>query len=116
MNENANFVVAYEGYPEFLTQLLHRSILEKNRLFRTNAWSLDTGALDFYESLDFAPRFYSLMSQAQTELCDALHPHDSSVATCIETIATRQALAEYRRVVSICDGSAPLKDQEYDGR
>jgi len=39
MNENANFVIAYEGYPEFLTQLMHKSIVEKNRLFKVNSWS-----------------------------------------------------------------------------
>ena len=61
MNENANFITTYEGYPEFLTQLVHKSVVEKNRLFKPNSWSQATGALDFYDSLDFVTRNYSLM-------------------------------------------------------
>jgi hypothetical protein len=60
MNENANFVIAYEGYPEFLTQLMHKSIVEKNRLFKVNSWSENTGALDFYDSLDFCTKLYAM--------------------------------------------------------
>jgi len=36
MREHSNFIAIYEGYPEFLTQLTHRSILDKNRLFKPN--------------------------------------------------------------------------------
>lgn len=112
MNENANFIVAYEGYPEFLTQLMHKSIIEKNRLFKLNSWSQDTGALDFYESLDFAVQFFAVMTQAQTELCDVLKPHDPSVQTCIETMVARKALEEFHNLVSYFDGTIT----EYDGR
>lgn len=27
MNENANFITVYEGYPEFLTQLVQKSVV-----------------------------------------------------------------------------------------
>lgn len=39
MKENANFITIYEGYPEFLTRLTHRSIIDKNKLFKPNSWS-----------------------------------------------------------------------------
>ena len=65
MNENANFITTYEGYPEFLTHLVHKSVVEKNRLFKPNSWSQATGALDFYDSLDFVTRNYSLMQNVQ---------------------------------------------------
>ena len=39
MREHSNFIAIYEGYPEFLTMLTHRSILDKNRLFKPNKWS-----------------------------------------------------------------------------
>jgi len=38
MNENANFVTAYEGYPEFLTHLIKKSI-KNNTIFKPNNWS-----------------------------------------------------------------------------
>ena len=39
MREHSNFIAIYEGYPEFLTMLTNRSILDKNRLFKPNKWS-----------------------------------------------------------------------------
>lgn len=38
MKEHANFIAMYEGYPEYLTQLTHQSILSKNKTFKTNTW------------------------------------------------------------------------------
>lgn len=99
MNENANFIVTYEGYPEFLTQLLNKSIVEKNRLFKVNSWSQDTGALDFYETLDFSIKLYAVMQEASTELMEALKPHDPSIASSIDTCIAKKFLDEYRRVM-----------------
>ena len=39
MREHSNFIAIYEGYPEFITLLTHRSILDKNRIFKVNSWS-----------------------------------------------------------------------------
>ena len=52
MKEHNNFIMVYEGYPEFLTQLSKGSIIEKNRIFKLNTWSQEMGILDFYDSLD----------------------------------------------------------------
>jgi|LauGreDrversion4_2_1035121.scaffolds.fasta_scaffold19200_3 hypothetical protein len=38
MNENANFIVAYEGYPEYLTHVIKKSI-KNNIVFKPNYWS-----------------------------------------------------------------------------
>lgn len=60
MNENANFIVAYEGYPEYLTHVIKKSI-KNNIVFKPNYWSQETGALDFYDSLDFVVKLYSIL-------------------------------------------------------
>lgn len=60
MAEHSHFIAVHEGYPEFLTRLTHRSIIDKNRLFKPNSWSQDTGTLDFYETLDFVTKHYAL--------------------------------------------------------
>ena len=39
MKEQSNFLTVYEGHPEFLTMHTHRSILDKNRIFKPNSWS-----------------------------------------------------------------------------
>ena len=63
MNENANFITSYEGYPELLTNLIRKSI-KNNTLFKPNNWSQETGALDFYDSLDFATKLYGMLQNA----------------------------------------------------
>ena len=60
MSEHSHFIAVHEGYPEFLTRLTHRSLVDKARNFQTNSWSQETGSLDFYETLDFAARFYAV--------------------------------------------------------
>jgi hypothetical protein len=60
MSEHSHFITIHEGYPEFLTRTTHRSILDKNKVFKPNNWSQDTGTLDFYETLDFVTKFYAL--------------------------------------------------------
>lgn len=60
MAEHSHFIAIHEGYPEFLTRLTHRSIIDKNRCFKPSPWSQETGSLDFYETLDFVTRFYSI--------------------------------------------------------
>ena len=39
MAEFSHFINVHEGYPEFLTRLTHRSIIDQNRLFKPNPWS-----------------------------------------------------------------------------
>jgi hypothetical protein len=60
MKEQNNFITAYEGYPEFLTMLTHGSIFDKNKIFKPNLWSQETGALDFYDTLEFINKYYAL--------------------------------------------------------
>ena len=81
MRDHSNFIAVYEGYPEFLTMLTQRSILDKNRLFKPNKWSQDTGALDFYDSLDFITKFYAVTQQIQQELYDGLKMWDTTLMT-----------------------------------
>jgi len=81
MREHSNFITVYEGYPEFLTMLTHKSILDKNRIFKVNQWSQDTGALDFYDSLAFINKFYSITIQMQQELYDNLKMWDLTLMT-----------------------------------
>ena len=81
MREHSNFITVYEGYPEFLTRLTHRSILDKNRLFKVNSWSQDTGSLDFYESMDVITRYHAVQQQCQQELYDSLKPWDATLMT-----------------------------------
>lgn len=59
MSEHSHFIAVHEGYPEFLTRLTNRSLLDKQRNFKPNHWSQDTGSLDFYETLDFVTKFYA---------------------------------------------------------
>jgi hypothetical protein len=61
MNEHSHFIALHEGYPEFLTRLTHRSIMDKSKDFAQNSWSQQTGVLDFYETLDFVARLYAIM-------------------------------------------------------
>ena len=91
---------------------MKKSIVEKNRLFKCNPWSQPTGALDFYDSLDFVTRFYSMMQQGQQELYDCLKPHDPSVMSCIDAAAAQKALQEFQLILSFMDGS----EVEYEGR
>ena len=63
MNEHANFIQVYEGYPEFI-HLYNRSKgthggRKRVESFKTNDFTQDTGVLDFYEGLDFGSKFYS---------------------------------------------------------
>lgn len=58
MNENANYVRIYEGYPDFLIELQG---LQSQKLctYKFSDWSLPINVLDFYEGLDFTTKFYS---------------------------------------------------------
>ncbi len=81
MSEHSHFIQMHEAYPEFLTRLTHRSILDKNRLFKVNSWSQDTGSLDFYESMDVITRYHAVQQQCQQELYDSLKPWDATLMT-----------------------------------
>lgn len=60
MNEQANYIKLYEGYPEFMLEMQG---LQSSKLanYKFNNWSFPINVLDFYESMDFAPKFYALM-------------------------------------------------------
>jgi len=44
--------------------------MDKNRLFKPNNWSQETGSLDFYETLDFVSKFYAIQQQMAQEMYD----------------------------------------------
>ena len=54
------------------------------KTFKPCPWSQEAGNLDFYDSLDFINKFYSITEQVQQELYDALKPHDTSLMTYID--------------------------------
>lgn len=112
MGEHAHFISLHEGYPEFLTRLTHRSILDKNRLFKPNHWSQETGSLDFYETLDFITKYYAVTLQMHQELYDGLQMWDSTLMTQIDIQVAELSMKELRRIISIQDGSVV----EYQGR
>jgi hypothetical protein len=60
MNEHANYIKIYEGYPEFMQEMQG---LQSSKLssYKFNSWSFPINVLDFYESMSFAPKFYSLI-------------------------------------------------------
>ena len=92
IREQVNFAQVYEGYPEYLTQLTHGSILDLNRVFKPNKWSQLTGALDFYETLDIINRLHSVIASIQDELYSSLQPWDPSLMAHIDTALVRSAL------------------------
>ena len=112
MGEHAHFIELHEGYPEFLTRLTHGSIMDKNREFKPNPWSQETGALDFYESLDFINRVNAMTHQVRQELYESLTPWNDSLMTHIDIQVYEEQLQELRKVISIYDGTTV----EYQGR
>ena len=101
MGEHAHFIELHEGYPEFLTRLTHGSIMDKNREFKPNPWSQETGALDFYESLDFINRVNAMTHQVRQELYESLTPWNDSLMTHIDIQVYEEQLQELRKVISI---------------
>lgn len=58
MNENANYIRIYEGYPEFHLEMQGLSS-QKLCQHRFTSWSTPINVLDFYECLGFTTKFYS---------------------------------------------------------
>ena len=112
MNEHTNFMQIHEGYPEYLTCLQGGSGGSEMKRFKPCPWSQEAGNLDFYDSLDFINKFYSITQQVQQELYDALKPHDTSLLTYIDTQVAEFAIQDYRKVLQIMEGAI----QEYAGR
>lgn len=104
MADHSHFIQIHEGYPEFLTKLTHRSIIDKNRTFKVNPWSQETGSLDFYETLDFASKVYSITQAVQNELYDGLQMWDSTLLTQIDIIVAELALKEFQHGIKISEG------------
>lgn len=64
MNEYTNYVRVYEGYPDFILDKGVNSVThKKSKLneFKLNKWSLPINFLDFYDSLGFINKLYSLI-------------------------------------------------------
>ena len=60
MNEHTNFIQIHEGYPEFINFPQGSGALKR---FKPCPWSTDQGVLDFYDSLGFINKFYSITQQ-----------------------------------------------------
>jgi hypothetical protein len=60
MNEQANYVKMFEGYPD---NLLEMQGLQSSKLsnYKFSDWSAPINVLDFYESLSFGSRFYATL-------------------------------------------------------
>ena len=112
MNEHTNFMQIHEGYPENLTCLQGGSGGSEMKRFKPCPWSQEAGNLDFYDSLDFINKYYSITQQVQQELYDALKPHDTSLLTYIDTQVAEFAIQDYRKVLKMMEGAI----QEYAGR
>lgn len=112
MNEHTNFIQIHEGYPEFLNFQQGGTNGNHVRNFKVCPWSEPSANLDFYDSLSFINKFYSILAQVQQELYDTLKPYDPTVMTYIDSQVSVKALAEFRRVVKIMEGA----EVEYEGR
>lgn len=58
MNEHANYIKVYEGYPEFVKDLQGNKSSKLGAL-KVTPWSESINLLDFYESLQFINKLYS---------------------------------------------------------
>ena len=105
MNEQANFIAVHDGYPEFLTFMQGGMGGEMSKSFKATPESEDCGVLDFYSSLDFINRFYSIQEQASQELYDATKPYDASIMSYIDTELAKKSIEEYHRVQKFYEGT-----------
>ena len=96
MNEHANFVRTYEGYPDFMIDL-QANKSSKLGNFKVAPWSIPINLLDFYESLGFINKLYSTIKASFTELVETLKPHDVTLMTMIETKIFERASTEFKR-------------------
>lgn len=96
MNEHANYVKVYEGYPDFMVdlQLNHTSRLGS---YKVTLWSMPINILDFFESLNFINKLYATLKSAFTELVDVLKPHDNTLLTLIEVKILERAEIEFKK-------------------
>lgn len=76
MNEYANYVRVYEGYPEFMIDMKTVNPNSQLKNFKFTPWSLPINLLDFYQSLNCINKFYAIIRNAFTELVEVLKPHD----------------------------------------
>ena len=104
MNEHANYVKVYEGFPEFMVDL---QAFKSSKLgqFKVTPWSLPINLLDFYDSLTCVNKLYATIKAVFTELVDALKPHDSTLLTMIETKILERAIVEYKKTRAFLEGT-----------
>lgn len=94
MNENANFIRVYEGYPDFHLEINGLKSLKLCH-HKYNDWSVPMNILDFYESLGFISKFYATIQSVFSELQEVLKPHDQTLLTLIETKILERAFVEF---------------------
>ena len=92
MKNHSNFIAVFEGYPEFLTMLTHRSTLDANLTFKVNEWSQHTGALDFYDSLEVITNVHAVIHSVKNELYESLKMWEPSMNALIDIEVTEASL------------------------
>jgi hypothetical protein len=85
MREHSNFLQCYEGYPEFLTLLTHRSIIDRNRIWKAAPWSQEAGCLDFYQSLGFITQLAALLHSGREQLYQNARVFNDQLRSHIDT-------------------------------
>ncbi|CDW83349.1 UNKNOWN [Stylonychia lemnae] len=113
MNENANFIRVYEGYPD---QHLYLSAQASQKLclYKFSEWNIPINVLDFFDSLNFCTKFYATIQSIYVELNEVLKPHDPSLATLIETKILERSLVEYQKCKAfLADDLKEYKGAEY---
>lgn len=103
MNEHANYIKLYEGYPELLVDMQGLSS-SKLANYKFSDWSFPINVLDFFESLSFAPKFYATIQSIITELQEVHKPHNNSLMAMLEFKILERAEIEYQKVKAFFDG------------
>jgi hypothetical protein len=110
MNEQANYVKLYEGHPDALVEMQG---LQSSKLsnYKLSDWSQPINVLDFYESLNFAPRFYSTIQSIVSEIKEVHKPHNYSFLAMMELKVLERSEIEYQKVKAFQEGDL----EEYKG-
>jgi hypothetical protein len=103
MNEQANYIKMYEGFPDFLIEMQG---LQSSKLsnYKFSDWSSPINVLDFYESLGFASRFYATVQSVVSEIQEVHKPHNYSFLAMMELKVIERAEVEYQKVKAFFDG------------
>lgn len=111
MNEQSNYIKLYEGYPDMLLEM---QALQSSKLnnYKFSDWSSPINVLDFYESLNFVPKFYASIQSVITELQEVHKPHNNSLMAMLELKILEKAEIEYQKCKAFIDGDV----NEYRGQ